>query len=201
MRQVSLRHAAFACAVLFLVTGCQAAMSKPLDDVIKPPPETYAVPLHFARHDFAAYCYNTLKCSVMYNEHQFTRYAVDKPMSAPSSTDYKDAWGFSGYLGIRNFPPPADVRWTSLDGVKHEAKVDMAAVFKDQLVWHKVPKSDMADFYSGPVAGEPNIYLEVNDRTINVYMMMLIPTKTEQIAGDKLSRARDDLLLVWTHTY
>lgn len=201
MRQVSLRCAALICAAVVLVTGCQTVMSKQPDNVIKPPPETYAVPLRFARHDFAAYCYNTLNCSVVYNEHQFTRYAIDTPMSAPSSPNYKDAWGFSGYLGIRNFPPPADVRWTSLDGVKHEAKVDIAAIFKDQLVWHKVPKSDMADFYSGPVAGEPNIYLEVNDHIINVYMMMLIPTKTEQIPGNKLSYARNDMYLVWTRSY
>ncbi len=176
-------------------------MSAESENTIKPPPETYDVPLRFGSHAFAAFCYNTLSCSVVYNDHQFTRYAVGKLMSGPSSPRYKEAWGFGGYLGIENFPLPAEVKWTSLDGITHEAKVDMARVFNDQLIWHTVPKPDMADFYSGPVAGEPNIYLEVNDHTINVYMMMLVPTRTEQIPGNKRSYARDDMFLVWTRTY
>src|SRR6185437_1303455 len=175
-------------------------MSKQPDNVIKPPPETYAVPLHFARHNFGAACYNTLRCSIVYNDKEFAPFNRDNPAPALNSPDYRDNWD-SPYLGIRNFPRPAEVHWTSLDGVKHEAKVDMAAIFKDQLIWHKVPKSDMADFYSGPVAGEPDIYLEVNDHIINIYMMMLIPTKTEQIPGNKLSYARNDIYLVWTRSY
>lgn len=187
-------------ALAALLIGCQTAMSAP-SDMQTPPPETHAVPLRFARHNFEAFCYNTLSCSVVYTNHEFKRLAIDKPSGAPPSTDYKSHWPYMLYAGIRNFPPPAEVRWISLDGVKHEARIDMAKIFEDQLVWHKVPKSDMRDFYRGPVAGEPNIYLEVNDRTINVYMTMLVPTRKEQIPGDKMSFARDDLFLAWTHTY
>lgn len=189
-----------ALALVVLMTGGQSAVSAEPENPIKPPPETYEVPLRFAKHNFGAFCYNTLSCSVVYHNHQFTRYSVNKPMSGPESADYRNAWG-GGYLGIRNFPPPAQVRWTSLDGVEREATVDVAAIFKDQLVWHKVPKSDMADFYSGPVAGEPDVVLEVNDRTINVYMKMFIPTRTEQIPGNKHSNFRDDLFVTWTRTY
>lgn len=194
------RSALLSVAFVLLTTGCQAAMSTQ-NDAIQPPPETLAVPLKFAEHVFAAFCYNTLSCSVVYNNHDFTPYDHHKPSPAPSTPDYKDAWGFGGRIGIQNFPPPAEVQWVSLDGARHDAKVDMAKIFQDQLVWHEVPKSDMADFYSGPVAGEPNIFLEVNDRQINVYMRMLVPTRTEQIAGNKLSYARDDLFLAWTHAY
>ena len=88
-----------------------------------------------------------------------------------------------------------------MDGVQHKASIDMAAIFKDELIWHKVPKADMADFYRGPVAGAPSIFLEVDDHTINVYSRMFIPTRTEQIPGNKYSNARDDLFLVWTRTY
>lgn len=194
-------------AGFFLVTGCQAAMSAQ-SETLKPPPETYEVPLHFMRHDFGAACYNTLRCSVIYNNKEFTPFDVDKPSRAPQP-DYRDYWD-TGHLAIRNFPPPAEVRWTSLDGVKHEAKVDMAAIFKEQLIWHKVPKSDMAKPYQGPVEGSPGlflanasagIFLEVNNRTINVYMHAMISTKTEQIPGNKYSDFRDDWFLVWTHAY
>jgi hypothetical protein len=49
--------------------------------------------------------------------------------------------------------------------------------------------------------GEPSIFLEVNDRTINVYMQAFIATKTEQIPGNKNSDFQADLILAWTHTY
>ncbi len=175
-------------------------MSVESENTIKPPPETYEVPLRFARHDFGAACYNTLRCSVVYVNKEFTPFDVGRPSLAPSSTKYRGNWG-TGYLGIRNFPSPAEVQWTSLDGVKHETKVDMARIFKDRLVWHKVPKADMMDFYRGPVAGEPGIFLEVNDSAINVYMHMFVPTKTDQTPGNKDSNFRDDWFLAWTHAY
>lgn len=194
------RSALLPVAFVLLTTGCQTAMSTQTD-TIQPPPETHAVPLKFARHNFEAFCYSTRSCRVVYNNHDFASYTGGKPSPAPHSPDYKREWPGVLYVGIDNFPSPVDVQWTSMDGSKHQAQVDLARIFKDQLIWHKVPKSDMADFYSGPVAGEPNIYLEVKDRVVSVYMEMLVPTRTEQIPGNKLSYGRDDLFLVWTHTY
>lgn len=183
-----------------LMTGCHPAMSTQTDR-IQPPAETLAVPLRFGRHNFAAHCYNTIGCNVIYAGRYQHEDEEETAAPPPPSPDYREKlWG-SVEIGIDNFPPPAEVRWKSLDGVPHEAKVDMRAIFKDELIWHKVPKADMADFYRGPVAGEPDIFLEVNDRTINVYMKMLVPTKTAQIPGNKYSYGRDDLFLVWTRTY
>ena len=184
-----------------LTTGCHAAMTDQ-SPKIQPPPETYAVPLRFGSHNFGAYCYNATGCHVIYDNFDFgsASGAVGRVSGAPPEGDYKAHWSAS-YLGIKNFPAPANVRWKSSDGTPHEAAVDMAAIFKEGLVWHKVPKADIADFFRGPVAGEPGIILEVNDRTINVYMKMLVPTRTEQIPGNDRSYARDDLFLVWTRTY
>lgn len=203
-RRKPIRHRVFPLIVIAaaLTTGCHPAMNtQPLK--IQPPPETLAVPLRFASHNFDAYCYNAIGCHVVYDNFDFTGSEQDPDdavSGSPPPGDFKAQWSAS-YLGIKNFPAPAEVRWKSADGVLHEAKVDMAAIFKDQLVWHKVPKTDMADFFRGPVAGEPGIILEVNDRTINVYMKMFIPTRTEQIAGNKYSDFRNDLFLVWTHSY
>ena len=49
--------------------------------------------------------------------------------------------------------------------------------------------------------GNPDILLEVNDRTINVYMRAFVPTRELQIPGNKYSRFRDDLILAWSKTY
>ncbi len=168
---------------------------------MQPPPETLQMPLRFAKHNFSAYCYNTFGCRVDYAD---TRQAgpgegedPDTYRSPPPKPDYKERMDAS-HIGIRNFPQPADVRWKSLDGVQHETKVDIAEIFKDELAWHKVPASDYAE---DSFDGMPDIVLEVNDRTIRVYMKAFVATKTEQIPGNKHSTARTDLFLVWTRTY
>ncbi|HEX7643895.1 MAG TPA: hypothetical protein VF472_16955 [Burkholderiaceae bacterium] len=177
-------------------------MSTPLDDPAdyrEPPAPTRQVPLRFIVHNFGAYCYNTLRCSVIYNNHDFTILDNDKPSRSPRP-DEKENWA-ADTLGIRNFPPSAQVKWTAKDGSTHEAKVDIGAIFKDGLIWHNVPKADMADFYRGPYASDPGILIVVDDRTVSVYTRTFIPTLTEQIPGNKYSYGRDDLLLAWSHTY
>ena len=175
--------------------------TQPDGQMMTPPPETLAVPLHFKKHNFEALCFNTIGCKVLYAGLAQQSDGSDEKSPPPPSADYLQKTFGSVEIGIHNFPPPAEVSWKSLDGVAHEAKVDIGALFKDELTWHKVPTSDMADFFSGPVAGAPNIYLEVNDRTINVYITMLVPTLTPQIPGNKYSNGRDDVFLVWTKTY
>lgn len=199
-------HALAAVLISFTSTGCATAMSAPTISRIERPAPTDQVPLKFKRHNFEVFCYNAVGCRVIYNNHDFTLPphgqdpdAVISP--APPSPDYRDRWGFASYLGVRNFPAPAHVHWKSLDGVAHEAQVDIGAIFRDELILHNVPKDDMAHFYEGPVAGEPGVFLEVNDRTINVYMKMFIPTKTLQRSGHEHSDYRADLILAWSQTY
>lgn len=173
---------------------------------MQPPSETLQVPLRFADHGFEAHCYDTFGCRVDYaNVRQVGLTDSGDPDNyrspPPPSQDYKEHWGPASHIDIRNFPSPAQVRWKSLDGVQHQAEVDIGGIFQDELAWHKVPKADMFDFFEGPIAGSPSIYLEVNNRTINVYTSMFVPTLTEQISGNKHSNARTDLFLAWTRTY
>lgn len=192
-------------ALLFLLalTGCLPAMASASDN-----PTAHRAPNHFPltfkRHDFAAYCYNTIGCEVIYANNNFTRlYSGEVISSPPPKGDYRSNWGLAGYLGIQNFPSPAEVTWKSLDGVKHEATVDIGAIFKDELIRYSIPNDEIAEgLYPGPgPAGEPSIFLEVNDRTISVFMKAFIPTKKEQIPGNKYSDFREDLILAWTKTY
>lgn len=197
------RPALRALPFLLALTGCLSAMAMPSDSTTQHRAPNH-FPLTFKRHDFRAYCYNTIGCEVIYAGNNFTRlYYGDKVAPPPSSPDYRDNWGMSNYLGIQNFPPPAEVKWKSLDGVAREAQVDIGAIFKDELIRYSVSNDEIAEgLFPGPgPAGEPSIFLEVNDRTINVFMKAFIPTKTEQIPGNKNSDFRDDLILAWTHTY
>lgn len=189
--------------LLLALTGCLSAMASPSDPSPKHPAANH-FPLKFKRHDFAAFCYNTIGCEVIYANNNFTRlYSGDVVAPPPRSPNYRDDWGFASYGGIPNFPPPAEVRWKSKDGVSHEAKVDIGAIFKDELILYQVPNDQIRNgAFPGPgPAGDPSIFLEVNDRTINVFTKTMIPTNSEQEPGNKYSDYRADLVHVWSQTY
>lgn len=168
---------------------------------VHPIPGSYAV--QFRDFAFGAICYATRSCSVIFADHDFTRLSKDVVEPPASGENYRDAWGDASYAGLRNFPAPAEVQWTSRDGVQHEAKVDIASIFKDQWALNNVPAADAVVNVTSPIGPlvSPSIFLEVNDRTINVYTKTMIFTKTEQEPGNKYSNFRDDLILVWTRTY
>jgi hypothetical protein len=189
-------------AFLLLMTGCHPAMSIQFDPTSQPQISPNKFPLKFVDHDFEPHCYNTLACTVIYNDYDYDLLDAHTPSGPPRSLGYKDRWWPASHGGIRNFPCPAEVHWTSLDGVIHAARVDIGAIFRNERVLYKVPDSEIRDgiFPQGLVAG-PSIFLEVNNRTINVYMAAMIPTKREQTPGNKDSDYRADVLLAWTHNY
>ena len=103
---------------------------------------------------------------------------------------------------IRNFPAPARVRWRSKDGETHEAEVDIAALFADEVVRHNVPREDIAEMVDGEYQSEPSIILEVNDRTLRVWMRaMIFLKKRVDVAGVMRADFRDDLILVETYSF
>jgi hypothetical protein len=198
------RRIVFATVVsLLLTTGCPSVMSSPSDNPAEHSSASNKFPLRFKIHSFGVHCYNTIRCLVVYNNFDFGSQAPSEhPSPAPPSSDYRDYWGMASYAGVPNFPPPAKVRWTSLDGAAHEAKVDIGAIFKDERVLYKIPDSEIPDgMYPQGLIMDAGILLEVNDRTVSVYMKALVGTKTEQIPGNKYSHGRADVIRAWTHTY
>jgi len=190
----------FFVAFFFLIAGCQTAMSNQATATVSTrDPETY--PLHFKKHNFEAYCYSTRDCQVIYAGVNQSAYATGKPTSAPSSLDYRKKWPFASHIGIQNFPAPAQVSWTTLSGERVKASIDLGEIFKEELVLDEVPEDEIKEqAFKGPVPS-PSIYLEVNDRTISIYMKVLIPTRHEQIPGDKNSHFRSDVVNAWSKTY
>jgi hypothetical protein len=187
-----------ALAFLLLTTGCHPAMSTQSDATSKHEGESSMFPLRFYHHGFAVHCYNTIRCQVIYYDHDYTRLFGDQPSGPPPSADYRAQWAMATRSWIPNFPPPAEVRWVSLDGMEHEARIDIGEIFKDQRVLYRVADVEIPDQSWGD---DPSILLEVNDRMVNVYMKAFIATKTEQIPGNKYSNAREDVIRAWTHTY
>lgn len=186
--------------LVLLIAGGQSARGVEASAVAaKRDPDTY--PLRFKQHNFEAYCYNTLDCRVVYDGINATRRAVNKHMPAPRADDYRENWGGAPFIGIRNFPGPVKADWVSKSGEALSAQVDLAQVFDGELVLHNTPLEEIPEkAFKGP-AGAPTIYVEVNDRTVSVYMEMLIPTKSEQIPGNPHSHFRNDVILAWSKRY
>jgi hypothetical protein len=158
-------------------------------------------PLKFASHKFSVFTYDTYGAKVTYAGPQIDE-DPDQLQRASSSygPGYQRSW--SGIHGmIRNFPPPAKVAWRSKDGQAHEAEIDFGEIFKDELIRHNVSREQMADVPDGKYQNEPSIILEVNDRTIRVWMKAHIPTKQLQKPGNKYSDFRSDLVLAKTYNY
>ena len=156
-------------------------------------------PLKFERYSFGARCYNTLKCSIIYNNFQHSGYR-EEPSGQPHSPDWKSTWSASyGADDNRNFDLPAGIDWVSLDGTRLRAKIDLAEIFKDRLIRHDVPREDIPEGWAHRLSIE--VLLEVNDRTVNVYMSSHIAMKEPQIPGNPYSYSRDLLTLMWTRTY
>lgn len=156
-------------------------------------------PLKFESHSFGAFCYDTTSCLVRYAGQE---HGDDKP-SPPSST-YGPRYlaHLNGSHGqIRNFPAAAKVSWRSKDGQPHEAEIDIAEIFADQMIRHNVKRGHVADLPSGEYEGDPSILLEINDRIIRVWMKAFIPTKEPQVAGKPNSDAVYEPVLVETYTY
>ncbi len=161
-------------------------------------------PLKFKRHNFGARCHRTLRCSVIYDQFQFVSdSAMHSPSGDPPSENWKKHWT-AGYIAGDHFAGPVEVDWVSLDGDEHHADVDLEALFGDRLVRHQVAREEIPEGWLAAWGVEPlgvHILMQIDDRTINVFMRALIITKEPQIAGNPRSTSRHDLILAWTHTY
>jgi hypothetical protein len=102
---------------------------------------------------------------------------------------------------IPNFPPPVKVSWRSKDGQAHEAEIDFGEVFADEIIRHNVSREEMADVPDGEYQNDPAIILDVNDRTIRVWMRAHVPTRALQKPGNRFSDFRNDLVLARTYRY
>lgn len=216
-RSFRLRDPVLAAALTAIaMTGCHSAMTPAHDpapagsdavppNMVPPPghgPFTGTVadwPLWFVRHDFGVSTYSTRGCKVVYNDFVFVDEADDVLQSSSEAIGAKYPNNMrASYSSVANFPPPAIVTWRSRDGTPHRAEIDIGEIFKDKLIRHNLARAEILESASIP---HPGIILEVNDRTINVYMRARITTKALQIPGNKYSDYRDDLIRVFSRTY
>jgi hypothetical protein len=156
-------------------------------------------PLKFTEHKFRLVCYSTQACEVWYAGVWSGR-RKPQPPSSDYGPNYLDHI-LGGHTGITNFPGPAELAWRSMDGEEHEARIDIGEIFRDRVIRHNVPRDEVSEQPNGDTGDNPQIMLEVNDRTVRVYMRAFISTKHFRTPGNPYSDYRADLILVKTYHY
>jgi hypothetical protein len=124
--------------------------------------------LKFSTHDFGILCYGgitNLKLVYAGSPHKL---CTKSPGREKLPSDEKRGPGFlSG--SYHAFAGPVEMEWNARDGKNLTHTIDLDEVFKDRIVLHT---ADPALVYKdNPISsGQPTIVVEVNDRTVNVYM-------------------------------
>ncbi|WP_258078348.1 hypothetical protein [Xanthomonas arboricola] len=163
-------------------------------------------PLRFDSYSFGARCYHTLRCSIIFDRQEHSSSDLDSFSGEPHKPNWKDDWtggfGSTEEFETRGFPSTVDIRWTAMDGVERYVEVDFEKIFPGHLILHHVPKQDVFEYWAANKRKIAIILLEVNDRTINVYMKSWVLTNRLKSPDDpNLKVSRNDLILAWTKTY
>lgn len=189
--------------LLFLaLQGCAAPMTT--DTHRYPPPGHFPAttnrlkdgPYRFWRHNFGAYCFDTWGCRVTYGPHV----VLDQPASerfAPAGANHL-ALMDGDLVGLRNFEGPVVIDWHSSDHTPLHAELDLATIFADGLVRYRVPADEIDPEASMP---DPDIVIEVDDRTVRVYMKAFVSLKKPRDPGNQATNAVDENVLVFERHY
>ncbi len=159
-------------------------------------------PLRFDSFSFNARCYHTLRCRVVFaKSHQVSERDDIEPSGEPYAPDWKNHWKAGYIISAEDvFPPPVDIRWTAMDGVERTTKIDLEKIFPERLILHNAREEEVMEGW-GLEHRHVDILLEVNDRTINVYMRAWVALKQRRDPADRMSDDLRDLILAWTKTY
>jgi len=163
-------------------------------------------PLTFDAFSFGTWAFNTLRCNIIFRGHQFALdNELDGPSGPPPTSNWRDRWSASFNVFADMMPPgQVEVRWTSMDGVEHYVEIDLIKdIFPDRAILHDVAREDVWEFWATDSFGHhPEVLMEVNDRTITVYMRSCIMTQTWEGEGDDRRRImRPGLFKAWAKTY
>jgi len=104
-------------------------------------------------------------------------------------------------LGPPRNTPPQPKPDKERENMKPRELAMATLVAVGEIARHHVPREEVLDLPDGELTIDPLILLEINDRTIRVYMRTYIPTKHFQIQGNPYSNSRSELILAKTYQY
>jgi hypothetical protein len=139
--------------------------------------------LRFRTHNLAMNCYSSMAMKVTYGGRQYG--GCTERMSREKRTDDDKRWP-SAILDLRAFEGPLKVQWQSRDAALHEQTLDLAQIFKDRVVLH-AEDPQRIDGLMPMIPDAPTIVVEVNDRTLRLYMDVRIALRPQ----DPAAKSRD----------
>lgn len=153
-------------------------------------------PLRFTSHHFAVFCYAVADVRVDYAGR--TRALWDEGRMAPARTPADATRYPNAQFGLyQAFEGPLHASWRAHDGSALTWQVDLDQVFPDRAVLHDAnPERIYAPM---PLTGgAPVLIVELNDRTLSIYMDATVQT----LPADPASPRRDQTdyrTLAYTH--
>jgi hypothetical protein len=142
--------------------------------------------LRFKEHNFVVTNFSVSNVEWRYlkywrktGKEEWDTHLKDKLMRAKTERDANSARGT--LIAIQGTGGVATIRWNSKNGDQHEHSVDFKQIFNDGVVLHKEDVSRIWKPY--PFTGNPDIILEVDDRTLSVYMgtdIVLVPPSGDE---------------------
>lgn len=190
--------------LLVALQGCASPMTA--TDAVYPPPGHFPAtknrlkdgPFRFWQHNFGVYTAATWGARVTYGPHVVKDepdHEMTPPTEAMSPGHVQRMRG--GWVGLRNFPGPVILDWRSRDGTPLHYELHFDRLFADGLIRHNVPSDEINPEASVP---DPDIIVEVNDRTVRVYMRAFVSLKAPRDPRNPLTNAVDDNVLVFEKT-
>jgi hypothetical protein len=129
--------------------------------------------LTFSSHDLAVFSYDVSEVLMTYAGVSWRPVKRQRARARTAG----DAERYPGITGgsYPSFAGALRLRWRARDGDALETLIDLHAIFPDRTILHtELP--ERID-YSKPLDGEPTIVVEINDRTVNIYMYVTIMLK------------------------
>ena len=149
--------------------------------------------LTFKRHDFGVACYNASDLRVVYAGIPFVREAECRDREPYDEKRIK-----ANTTGLIAFSGPVDVKWKSEDGEQHQYQLDLDEIFKGKKVLHHEKEEDLLIKHP---SYDPGIYIEVDNRTLNIYMDVNIILSPNGVDNGNQRYSRRNVTLAFTKTF
>lgn len=150
--------------------------------------------LTFERHNFGVACYNASDLEVIYANMRDTSCKGKIRDRVP----YDEKRIKANTTGLIAFVGPVDVKWKSKDGEQHQYQLDLDEIFKGKQVLHHEKIEDLLIKHP---SYSPGIYIEVDDRTLNVYMDVNIILSPNGVDNGNQRYSRRNVTLAFTKTF
>lgn len=199
--------ATLASPLLFLaLQGCATPMPPSDARPTYPPPGHFPPtlnrlvdgPFRFWQHNLGVYCFRTWGCRVEYGDQLIWDKKPDqyeRPLEDYPPDLRKRMRGTN--IGFRAFEGPLRLRWQDDSKQPLALDLDLGEIFADGLIRHDVPADEINATSS---VGNPDIIVEINDRTVRLYMRAFIPLKAPRDPSNRYTNSVDENVLVLERT-